>query len=165
MLLGRDQEQQALAGLLDDARAGRSGVLALAGDAGIGKSALLAYAEEQAVGMRVLRARGVQSEAQIPFAGLLELVRPALPWIGQIPDPQAEALESGQVQVGQGVVVLAVEGEVLAVLEAASREEHRHVPVVVAAGIPHVAAEQNDRPVEHARPRCGERRPAAAASR
>jgi len=94
MLLGRDQEQQALAGLLDDARAGRSGVLALAGEAGIGKSALLAYAEEQAVGMRVLRARGVQSEAQIPFAGLLELVRPALSWIEQIPDPQAAALES-----------------------------------------------------------------------
>src|ERR1700689_724014 len=94
MLLGRDQEQQALVGLLDDARAGRSGVLALAGDAGIGKSALLAYAEEQAVGMRVLRARGVQSEAQIPFAGLLELLRPALSWIEQIPDPPGAALES-----------------------------------------------------------------------
>src|ERR1700683_5554261 len=94
MLLGRDQEQQALVGLLDDARAGRSGVLALAGEAGIGKSALLAFAEEQAVGMRVLRARGVQSEAQIPFAGLLELVRPALFWSAQIPEPQAAALES-----------------------------------------------------------------------
>ena len=94
MLLGRDQEQQALVLLLEDARAGRSGVLALAGEAGIGKSALLAYAEEQAVGMHVLRARGVQSEAQIPFAGLLELVRPALSWIEQIPDPQAVALES-----------------------------------------------------------------------
>jgi DNA-binding CsgD family transcriptional regulator len=94
MLLGRDQEQQALVLLLEDARAGRSGVLALAGEAGIGKSALLAYAEEQAVGMHVLRARGVQSEAQIPFAGLLELLRPALSWIEQIPDPQAAALES-----------------------------------------------------------------------
>src|ERR1700683_3046074 len=94
MLLGRDQEQQALVGLLDDARAGRSGVLALAGEAGIGKSALLAYAQEQAVGVRVPRPRGVQSEAQIPFAGLLELVRPALSWIEQIPDPQAAALQS-----------------------------------------------------------------------
>jgi predicted ATPase len=59
MLLGRDQEQQALVLLLDGARAGRSGVLALAGEVGIGKSALLAYAEEQAAGMHVLRARGV----------------------------------------------------------------------------------------------------------
>lgn len=94
MLVGRDLEQQALVRLLDDARAGRSGVLAIAGEAGIGKSALLVYAEEQAAGMNVLRARGVQSEAHIPFAGLFELLRPALPWIGQIPDPQAAALES-----------------------------------------------------------------------
>jgi DNA-binding CsgD family transcriptional regulator len=94
MLVGRDREQQALVRLLGDARAGCSGVLAIAGEAGIGKSALLAYAQEQAVGMRVLRARGVQSEAQIPFAGLFELLRPALPWIDQIPDPQAAALES-----------------------------------------------------------------------
>lgn len=60
----------------------------------MGKSALLAYAGEQAAGMNVLRARGVQSEAHIPFAGLFELLRPALSWISQIPTPQAEALES-----------------------------------------------------------------------
>jgi hypothetical protein len=94
MLLGRDHEQQALVRLLDDARTGISGVLAIVGDAGIGKSALLAYAEENAAGMNVLRARGVQSEAHIPFAGLFELLRPALSWISQIPVPQAEALES-----------------------------------------------------------------------
>jgi DNA-binding CsgD family transcriptional regulator/tetratricopeptide (TPR) repeat protein len=94
MLVGRDREQQTLVRLLADAREGHSGVLAIAGEAGIGKSALLAYAEEQAAGMNMLRARGVQSEAHIPFAGLFELLRPALPWIGQIPDPQAAALES-----------------------------------------------------------------------
>ena len=94
MLLGRDQEQLALVRLLEDARAGRSGVLAVVGEAGIGKSALLGYAEEQAGGMNVLRARGVQSEAQIPFAGLFELLRPALAWIDRIPGPQADALES-----------------------------------------------------------------------
>jgi tetratricopeptide (TPR) repeat protein len=94
MLLGRDREQRALTELLEAARGGGSGVLAMAGEAGIGKSALLDYAEEQAAGMNVLRARGVQSEAHIPFGGLLELLRPALPWIGQIPAPQAAALES-----------------------------------------------------------------------
>ena len=36
----------------------------------------------------------MQSEAHIPFAGLFELLRPALPWISQVPDPQATALES-----------------------------------------------------------------------
>ena len=80
--------------LLEDARAGRSGVLAVVGEAGIGKSALLGYAEEQATGMKVLRARGVRSEARIPFAGLLELLRPALGGLPAIPGPQAEALQS-----------------------------------------------------------------------
>ena len=94
MLLGRDHEQLTLVRLLQDARAGRSGVVAIVGEAGIGKSALLAYAEEQAGGMNVLRARGVHSEAHIPFGGLFELLRPALPLIDQIPGPQAAALES-----------------------------------------------------------------------
>jgi len=94
MLLGRDRERLTLVRLLEDARAGDSGVLAIVGEAGIGKSALLGYAQEQAGGMKVLRARGVQSEAHIPFAGLFELLRPALPGLGQIPGPQAAALES-----------------------------------------------------------------------
>ena len=94
MLLGRDREQQALTRLLAAAREGGSGVLAIVGEAGIGKSALLDYAAEQAAGMNVLRARGVQSEAHIPFGGLFELLRPALPRIDQIPAPQAAALES-----------------------------------------------------------------------
>ena len=94
MLLGRDHEQLALVRLLQNARAGNSGVLAIVGEAGIGKSALLAYAGERADGMKVLRARGVESEAHIPFAGLFELLRPALPLIDQIPGPQAAALES-----------------------------------------------------------------------
>lgn len=93
MLVGRDREQQVLAGALSDARAGRGSVLAIVGEPGIGKSALLAYAEEQAGGMNVLHARGVQSEAQIPFAGLFELLRPALGTIDRIPRPQAAALE------------------------------------------------------------------------
>jgi DNA-binding CsgD family transcriptional regulator len=93
MLCGRDRELQTVARLLEDARVGRSGVLAVVGEAGIGKTALLAYAEEQASGMKVLRARGVRSEARIPFAGLLELLRPALGCLPAIPSPQAEALQ------------------------------------------------------------------------
>src|SRR4051812_48650015 len=44
--------------------------------------------------MHVLRARGVQSEAQIPFAALFELLRPALGSLERLPAPQAAALES-----------------------------------------------------------------------
>src|SRR5207245_2724467 len=93
MLVGRDVEQGALDRLLAGAREGHSGALVLEGQPGSGKSALLAYAAEHADGMRVLRARGIESEAQVPFAGLLELLRPALGALGVVPGPQAEALE------------------------------------------------------------------------
>jgi DNA-binding CsgD family transcriptional regulator len=94
VLLGREQEQQKLRQLLATARTGRSSVVALVGEPGIGKSALLDDAEGAAAGMRVLRARGIQSEGEVPFGGLLELVRPALAAVPRIPAPQARALES-----------------------------------------------------------------------
>jgi predicted ATPase len=94
MLLGREPEQAALERLLADARAGRSGVLALVGEPGIGKSTLLERAASLATGTRILRARGVASEARIPFSGLFELLRPALGHLDAIPQPQADALES-----------------------------------------------------------------------
>lgn len=43
--------------------------------------------------MQVLRARGIESEAQIPFASLLELLRPTLIMLEKIPQPRATALE------------------------------------------------------------------------
>ena len=43
-------------------------------------------------GMSVLSARGIESEAQVPFGGLLELLRPALVALDRIPEPQAAAL-------------------------------------------------------------------------
>src|SRR3954447_20218993 len=92
MLLGRDDERLALDRLLAQARQGRSRVLALVGEPGIGKTSLLDHAAASAEGMRVLRARGIQSEAEVPFAGLAELLRPALPALDQIPRPQARAL-------------------------------------------------------------------------
>jgi DNA-binding CsgD family transcriptional regulator len=92
VLVGRDREQSLVDNSLAAARSGRGEVLAIVGEAGIGKSALLAYAEERAAGMNVLRARGVQSEARIPFAGLFELLRPALASLERIPQPQANAL-------------------------------------------------------------------------
>jgi DNA-binding CsgD family transcriptional regulator len=93
MLLGREREQQGIDLALSGARSGASNTLALVGEPGIGKTALLDYAAERADGMQLLRARGIQSEAQIPFASLLELVRPALSALDQIPRPQAVALE------------------------------------------------------------------------
>jgi DNA-binding CsgD family transcriptional regulator len=64
MLYGRRAECDALDRLLADARRSRSGVLVVRGEAGAGKSALLDHAAGQATGMRVLRAAGVESEAE-----------------------------------------------------------------------------------------------------
>ena len=94
MLLGREPERQEIDRILAEARSGGSATLALVGEAGIGKTVLLDYAAERADDMRLLRARGIESEAQIPFASLLELLRPALVMLDQIPEPQAIALES-----------------------------------------------------------------------
>src|SRR6188472_456323 len=67
-LVGRDTERSRLQALLDAARAGRSGALLLHGEAGIGKTALLRWAIEAADGFAVLRARGMESESDIPYA-------------------------------------------------------------------------------------------------
>jgi len=93
MLLGRDLERQQIEHAVAQARSGTSATLALVGEPGIGKTTLLSYAAEQAAGMRQLRARGIESEAQIPFGSLLELIRPALTVFEKIPPPQAAALE------------------------------------------------------------------------
>ena len=91
-LTGRTAETEVIDRLLGDARSGRSGVLVLTGEAGVGKSALLAYARARADGMRVLQTAGVQSEAEIEFAALYQLLRPALDGVGSLPSPQAAAL-------------------------------------------------------------------------
>jgi DNA-binding CsgD family transcriptional regulator len=94
VLLGRDTTLGTLDGLLARARGGTSGVLVLTGEAGIGKTALLEEVAARAAGrsMTVLRARGVESEADIPFAGLSELLRPAAPLLDRLPAPQARAI-------------------------------------------------------------------------
>jgi DNA-binding CsgD family transcriptional regulator len=76
VLFGRITEQGRIDELLEHARAGRSGTLVLVGDPGIGKTALLEYAAAQATDFQIARARGVESETELPFVGLLDLCRP-----------------------------------------------------------------------------------------
>ncbi|MEU3459003.1 AAA family ATPase [Streptomyces sp. NPDC006733] len=94
MLQGRTEEQAAIAELLSGARAGRSGVLVLRGEAGIGKTALLDDAVESAGAMAVVRGSGTEFEAELPFAGLQLLLRPAMGSLGELPEPQRLALEA-----------------------------------------------------------------------
>src|SRR5215208_6740872 len=94
MLLGREPECERIERLVAEARGGASGVLVLRGEPGIGKSALLEHAAGAAGDATVLRVRGVESEIEVAFAGLSELLRPALGELGRLPEPQARALDA-----------------------------------------------------------------------
>jgi DNA-binding CsgD family transcriptional regulator len=94
MLRGRNVECAELDRLLEAAHSGQSAVLVLRGEAGIGKTALLSYAAERAEGCLVLRAVGVESEMELPFAGLQQLCAPLLAGLDRLPAPQQNALET-----------------------------------------------------------------------
>jgi DNA-binding CsgD family transcriptional regulator len=92
-LAGRADECQAIDRLLDAARAGLSEVLVLRGEAGIGKTALLDYAVESAGDFTVVRTAGVESEMELGFAGLHQLLLPFRDRIDVLPTPQRGALD------------------------------------------------------------------------
>jgi DNA-binding CsgD family transcriptional regulator len=92
VLFGRDSERARIGALLNEARASRSGVLVVRGEPGIGKTALLEDARDRAADMHVVTARGVESESELPFASLHQLLRPALEHLESLPTPQQRAL-------------------------------------------------------------------------
>jgi DNA-binding CsgD family transcriptional regulator len=94
MLIGRGEEIAAVDRLLERARSSCSGVLVVRGEAGIGKSALLEHARATADGMTVLRGVGIESESELAFAALHQILRPVLDRIERLPEPQAAALRS-----------------------------------------------------------------------
>src|SRR6188472_950148 len=92
VLLGRTSERQVLDRLLENVRGGQSAVLIVRGEAGVGKTALLHYCARQASGFRVARIGGVESEMELPFAGLHQLCAPMLDRLDALPEPQQAAL-------------------------------------------------------------------------
>jgi DNA-binding CsgD family transcriptional regulator len=94
-LLGRAHEQGLLMSLLDGVGE-RGRALVLRGEPGIGKSRLLSVAVRAARdrGMTVLTATGVPSEAQLPFAGLHQLLRPVRERAAGLPPSQRDALDA-----------------------------------------------------------------------
>ena len=80
--------------LIAAARDGHSGALVLRGEAGIGKSALLAHAADLADGMLVLRGTGIETESELPFAGVHRLLRPLHDLVDRLPSPQHAAWAS-----------------------------------------------------------------------
>jgi DNA-binding CsgD family transcriptional regulator len=93
-LRDRRNERAALDRVVGRVRAGNSAVLVLRGEPGVGKTALLEYLAERAVGCRVARASGVESEMELPFAGLQQLCAPMLDRLEHLASPQQDALRS-----------------------------------------------------------------------
>ena len=93
-LTGREHECEAIVELLESARAGLSAVLVFRGEPGIGKTALLDYAVESAADFDIARIAGIESEMELGFAGLHQLLLPFLDRIEVLPVPQREALDA-----------------------------------------------------------------------
>jgi len=93
-LLGRVDERDLLDRLIVGVQAGQGRVLVLRGEARIGKTALLRYLAAAADGCRIVRTAGVESEMELPFAGLHALCARMLDGLAQLPGPQRDALST-----------------------------------------------------------------------
>jgi hypothetical protein len=92
-VIGRDTERAALRGLVDPPPADSS-VLVMLGEAGMGKTVLLTEVTTLARdgGTTVLSVAGRESERDLAFTGLHELLRPVLDRVADLPERQARAL-------------------------------------------------------------------------
>ncbi|MFI1488771.1 hypothetical protein [Streptomyces sp. NPDC020747] len=94
MLLGREMERGAVDRLVADVARGRGRGVGMCGEAGRGgdrEAALLDYAVSAAARLRVLHAVGVESEAELAFGALHQLLFPHLDRLDMPPGPQAAA--------------------------------------------------------------------------
>jgi DNA-binding CsgD family transcriptional regulator len=92
-IIGREAGLAQLRGLVDQVPLA-SQVLLVTGEAGMGKTVLLAAAADRArsAGLRVLWVTGRESESNLAFAGLHQLLRPVLSSAAGLPGRQAGAL-------------------------------------------------------------------------
>jgi DNA-binding CsgD family transcriptional regulator len=91
-LLDRGAERAAIDELLNAVRRGFGGVLMLRGGQGVGKTTLASYAVEAASRFQVSVIAGVESEIQLEYGAVHQLLIPFLPLVGDLPDPQREAI-------------------------------------------------------------------------
>jgi DNA-binding CsgD family transcriptional regulator len=94
VIVGRTEEQAAITELLHSARSGRGAALCLVGDPGIGKSTLLSWAAATAIDVTVVRTTGVETDFDVPYAGLLDVAGPLRTALDGVPPRQRAALET-----------------------------------------------------------------------
>lgn len=128
LLHGRERDRARIDHLLEHARSGGSAAVLVVGEAGIGKTTLLTHARTTAAGFTVLHARGVESEAELPFAGLHRLLLPIRDRLSALPDQQRSAL-AGALELGAATERdrFLLSTAVLSLLSEAAREQ----PVLV----------------------------------
>jgi DNA-binding CsgD family transcriptional regulator len=90
--VGRASEISMLEGLVRAVETGQGRALLVRGEAGIGKSALINQLVKSARGLHTVRAVGVESEMELPFAGLHQLSASLLDLLPNLPGPQRDAL-------------------------------------------------------------------------
>jgi DNA-binding CsgD family transcriptional regulator len=79
---------------MDAVRGGAGRALVVRGQPGVGKTALLDYLAEHVSDSRVAHASGVESEMELAYAGLHQLLTPMLDRMERLPVPQREALRT-----------------------------------------------------------------------
>jgi DNA-binding CsgD family transcriptional regulator len=92
--VGRAQELARLRELVGKASCGESHVLVVRGEAGIGKTALLDEATRLISDVPILWVRCMQSEAEIAFGALSDLVRPIVHLLEALPEVAQAALRA-----------------------------------------------------------------------
>ena len=132
-VIGRDDDLAAGDRFLDMLDGG-SATLVLEGEPGIGKTTVWSEIRARALahGHTVLTSRPVQSETELPFAGLLDLLGEHIDLLGGLPAPQRRALEIALTRVepepGETVRSIAASAGFHSLLIRMSRES----PVVIA---------------------------------
>ncbi len=123
MIVSRAAELSRLDDLLTALAGGEGGALVVRGEAGIGKTTLLeTLAARAGDAVTVIRAWGAETEAELTFAALADLLDPLLDDLAALPEPQAAALR-GALALGPPAPGdrLAVCVATLGVLRAAAR--------------------------------------------
>ncbi|HEX3932855.1 MAG TPA: AAA family ATPase [Nocardioides sp.] len=93
LLLGREAERRALRSLVADGPHGQTRTLVLRGEPGIGKSALIQDLADHATGWQVSHLLGVESEMELSYSGLQQLLGSLMPSMADLRSTHREALE------------------------------------------------------------------------
>src|SRR5689334_2960772 len=90
--LRRSRECDVFDRLLADVRAGAGAALVVRGQAAAGKTTLFRYTARQATGFHVAHTAGVETEIDLPFAGVERLCGPFLGRLSGVPEHQRDAV-------------------------------------------------------------------------